>query len=220
MPKPKGLFDSFENLDQIQPEAIASWLDPAPPVVYLENYLANKLLYPQTLPLSNQDLKIELAILREALKANIPPSDRETNPFLGESPFLNLNLKKMLIPAHFLKSVPDLATIVSCFIDGLLLGRKKEERFEDIWTVLVTGDLDEVVGSVVLPRFEKQTGQLQAELLGKSYLMKAGSLSVVPCDKQKCQILFKSSQGKILGKNDLLIEIYGGRLGIVVDGRF
>lgn len=220
MPKPKGLFDSFDNLDKIQPQDIASWLNPPPPAIYLENYLANKLLYPQTLPLSNQDLKIELAILKEALKINSPQPNKEINPFLGESPFINLNLKKILIPSHFLNFVPDLTTIVLVFIDGLLLGRKNEDRYEDIWTILVTGDLDEVVGSVILPRFEKQSGELQAELLGKSYIINAGTLSVVPCIKQKCQVLLKSKQAKILGKNDLLIEVYGGRLGVVVDGRF
>lgn len=219
MSKPKGIFDSFENLDKIQPQAIANWLNPAPPALYLENYLANKLLYPQSLPLSNQDLKIELAILKEALKINSPQSGRKTNPFLGDSPFLNLNLKKILIPSHFLNFVPDLTAIVLCFIDGLLLERKKEKEFQDIWTVLVTGDLDEVVGSVILPKFESQTGNLKLDLLGKSYIVKAGDLSVIPCDRQKCQILFKSTQGKILGKNDLLIEVYGGRLGICVDGR-
>lgn len=219
MLKPLGLFDSFENLDKIPAEAIAKWLNPAPPTLYLENYLANKRLYPQTLPVSNQDLKIELAILKEALKINSPQSSKQTNPFLSESPFINLNLKKILIPSHFLNFVPDLTTIVLCFIDGLLLERKKEKEFEDIWTVIITGDLDEVVGSVILPRFDSQTGNVKLDLLGQSYIVKAGNMSVIPCDRGKCQILFKSTQGKILGKNDLLIEVYGGRLGIAIDGR-
>lgn len=220
MPKPVGLFDSFENLDKITPEAIASWLQPSPPPLpYLENYLANKLLYPQTIPVSLQDLNIELAILREALRVNSSHDGKQANPFLSESPFINFNLKKILIPQHFLNFIPDLKNLVWVFVDGLLLDRKKEKGFEDIWTVVLIGDLDEVVGTVIVPRFEGKTGQIQLELLGKSYLIKLGDVTVLPCIKQKCQILFKSNTGKLLGKNDLLIEVYGGRLGILIDGR-
>lgn len=219
MPKPLGLFDSFDNMDGIKPEDIASWLNPASPLPYLENYLANKMLYPQTLPISAQDSKIELAILRQALKVNSPQKITQINPFLSESPFLNLNLKKILIPAYFLNFTPDLTTLVWVFIDGLLLGRKKEDWYEDIWTVVLVGDLDEMVGTVLLPQFEKPSAEAQVDLYGKSYTIKNGNLIVVPCERQKCQILFRSAQGKLLGKNDLLIEVYGGKAGIIVDGR-
>lgn len=219
MSKPLGIFDSFNNLDKIKPEDIASWLTPVPPPLYLENYLANKLLYPQSIPISAQDLKIELAILREALRVNSAQSFNKSNPFLSESPFINFNLKKILIPKHFLDFVPDLQTLVWVFIDGLLLEKKKEKGFEDIWTVIITGDLDEVVGTIILPRFKSPAGQIQLNLLGKTYTLKLGSLTVVPCLKKKCQLLFKSNQSQLLGKNDLLIEVYGGKLGIVVDGR-
>src|SRR3990167_9440024 len=113
MPKLTGLFSSFDDLDQISPEAIASWLKPAPELTSLENYLANKILYPQAVPLTKHDMQIDLAILREALRMNGPkPGEQKSNALLGGNPFLNITLRKILIPERFLDFVPDLASLV------------------------------------------------------------------------------------------------------------
>ena len=98
MPKLPGLFDSFDNLDQISPEAVATWLKPVPEFSHIENYLANKILYPQTVPLTEHDMQLDLSILREALKLNGPKAkDQSTNALLGDNPFLNTTLRKILI---------------------------------------------------------------------------------------------------------------------------
>src|SRR5687767_12024497 len=108
MPKLSGLFDSFENLDQIEAENLLPWLKAPPNPVQLENYLANKILYPQTLPLSEVDMKIDLAILREALKINGPKIGEKSNAMLGDNPFLNVALRKIIIPEKFLIFCPDI----------------------------------------------------------------------------------------------------------------
>ncbi|MCR4306210.1 MAG: hypothetical protein NUV73_03955, partial [Candidatus Daviesbacteria bacterium] len=155
MPKLAGLFDSFDNLDQISPEDIALWLKPVPSANRLENYLANKILYPGALPLTEYDMQIDLAILREALKLNGPKAaDKKTNSLLGDNPFLNITLRKILIPERFLNFVPDLQSLAISFIDGLLLGKERQDFFEDLWTIVLTDEGDEVVGSVLLPQFE------------------------------------------------------------------
>lgn len=218
MPKTVGLFDSFDNLDQIETSQIARWLTSAPSEFYLKNYLANKILYPQTVPISSSDIKIDLAILREALRINGPTQNKE-NSLLGENPFLNITLRKILIPERFLKFMPDLITITWAFVDGLLMDRKKKDYFSDMWTVVLTSDIDEIVGSVLLPQFKGSGGLLKINVLGNDYSVKAGSLVVIACPNQKCQLDFKFHQGKILGKVDIAVEVYGGRLGLMVDGR-
>lgn len=214
-----GLFDSFDNLDQISPEAVSSWLRPVPQLTQIENFLANKILYPQTLPLTQQDMQIDLAVFREALKMNTPAKDQQQNILLGDSPFLNITLRKILIPAKFLQFVPDLATLTTAFIDAFLLNRTKEDWFQDIWTVVLTNVSDEVVGSVVLPQFEDRKGQMQLSLQGKSYEIHQGDLMVLPCLKDRCEIGYSLQKGKILGRSESAVEIYGGSLGLVIDGR-
>lgn len=219
MPKVVGLFDSFDNLDQVLAEDVASWIKPVPQIVQIENYLANKILYPQTLPITDYDMKIELAILREALKLNGPKdNDKKGNSLLGDNPFLNITLRKILIPARFLRFVPNLAILTWVFIDALLLNRKKEDWFQDLWTVILTDDTEEIVGTVILPQFNAG-GTMEFFLPDKNYKIQSGSLQVIPCISGRCNISYKLNNGKILGKSENVIEVCGGKLGLIIDGR-
>lgn len=217
MPKTNGLFDSFDNLDQIALEDIAKWLKVTPNTVQLENYLANKILYPQSVPLTQADMELDLAILREALKINGPKSSN--NALLGDNTFLNITLRKILIPARFLSFVPGIKALVWAFVDALLLNRRKEDYFEDLWTVVLTGEIDEIVGSLLLPRFNSNNALMELKLESKSYKIRPGSLMVIPCKLSRCEIGFKFTGGKVLGKEESALEIYGGRLGLMIDGR-
>ena len=214
-----GLFDSFDNLDQISLEAVSSWLKPIPSLNLLENYLANKILYPQSLPLTKQDMQIDLAILREALKASKSLAGSKTNALLGDNPFLNVTLRKILIPVRFVNFVPNLASLILTFIDAFLLDRDKQDFFQDLWTIVLTGDIDEMVGSILLPQFDSSGGVMDLRLLDKNYEIRPGSLTIIPCLKDRCEIAYKLQKGQALGKKESAIEVYGGKLGLVIDGR-
>ncbi len=219
MPKINGLFDSFDNLDAISVESLIPWLKNPPSLVQLEDYLGNRILYSTTLPLTDFDMKVDLAILREALRINGPHFGQVEGPLLGNNPFLNITLRKIMIPQRFLQYVPDLVSLTWAFVDGLLLRYKTRDLFEDLWTVVLTDDIDEIVGSVLMPRFEGSEGTMNFSLMGKDYKIQAGSLIVVSCPTSKCQITYKFSNGKILGKNMSAVEVYGGKLGLIIDGR-
>ena len=64
MPIQAGLFDSFDNLDTISAESLIPWLKPVPELKRIENYLANKILYPQTIAQTEFEMQMDLAILR------------------------------------------------------------------------------------------------------------------------------------------------------------
>lgn len=219
MPKLSGLFDSFDNLDQITADSLIPYLKNAPVSIQLENYLANKILFPSSLPLTDADMKLDLAILRQALRLNGPKSNQVSNQLLGDNPFLNITLRKIIIPERFLRYVDNLVSLTWAFVDGLLLDRRKEDWFEDVWTIVVSGDIDETVGSVLLPQFGSLKDFMNLSVQDKKYTIKAGSLTLVDCPKTKCQISYNFSSGKILGKQMSAVEIYGGRLGIMIDGR-
>ena len=214
-----GLFDSFDNLDRIEASALIPWLKNPPSEVQLENYLANKILYPQTLPLTDSDMKIDLAILREALRINGSVSENKAGPLLGENPFLNITLRKIIIPDRFLYYVPDLVSLTWAFVDGLLLDRRKEDWFQDIWTIILADDADQVIGTILLPQFTGKEDTMALSLQGKDYKIKPGSLTVISCSKDRCQIVYKFLGGKVLGKKENSVEVYGGKLGLMIDGR-
>ncbi len=219
MPKLNGLFDSFDNLDAINIDYLRTWLKNSPSNDQLENYLANKILYPGTLPLTDYEMKIDTAILREALRINSPKLGQVSNSLLGGNPFLNITLRKIIIPKRFLQYVPNLVSLTWAFVDGLLGSRRKEDWFEDLWTVVLSDDMDDIVGSVLLPQFEGAEDRMNLNVLGRNYIIKAGSLVVVPCSKNKCEIGYKFTKGKVLGNKESAVEVYGGKLGIMIDGR-
>lgn len=218
MSKLPGLFDVFDNLDQIRIEDIARWLKPQLKLEYIENFLAQRILYPQAVPLTSDDMKIDLAIMRETLRL-ASPWDKSPNPLLGDNPFLNITLRKILISQRFLTFIPDLATLTWTFVDGLLFGRSRKDFFEDLWTVVLEGETDEVIGSVLLPQFKDKDGVLQITVSGKTHKICAGTLTLIPCPKSRCEVGFRVRSGKILGKEDLALEVYGGKLGLMIDGR-
>ena len=218
MAKLSGLFDYFDNLDAIDINSLISWIKSPPQNIQIENYLANKILYPSAIPLTEKDMEIDLAILREALNINGPLNQKQ-NSFLGENPFLNITLRKIIIPEKFLNYVPDLTTLTWTFVDALLIKRKKEDWFEDVWTVVVSGDSDEIVGTVILPQFSDIKGEMIISILGKNYKIKPGSLIVVPCIKDRCEVGYRLRGAKILGKEESALQLYGGKLGIVIDAR-
>ena len=215
-----GLFDTFDNLDSLEAENIVRWLKPIPQTVQVENYLANKILYPQTMSVTKEDMQLDLAILREALRINGPKiKEGKGSGLLGDNPFLNITLRKIMIPQKFLQFVPDLTSITWAFVDGLLLNRKKEDWFEDLWTVVVSDDTDQIIGSVLLPQFKDNLSKLNLTFQGKNFEIRPGSLTVLPCPFERCEITFKLKQGKFMDKEESILELSGGNLGLMIDGR-
>ncbi len=219
-----GLFDGFDNLDQINFSDVARWLRPVPNEIQLENYIANRILYPQTIPMTEVDMAIDLAILREALRINGPKgetqNEQKANALLGNNPFLNPTLRKILIPGKFLSFVPDLATLTWVFVDGLLLERTKMDFFQELWTINLTDNTEKVVGSIILPQFKNKSTEMEIIAEGKKFIVKMGSLIVLPCPKDRCKISYKFDKGgQVLGKQESAIEVYGGKLGLMIDGR-
>ena len=60
---------------------------------------------------------------------------------------------------------------------------------------------------------------MNLKLQGKNYEIRRGNLMVIPCPKDRCEIAYNLRSGKVLGKEESAIELYGGKLGLIVDGR-
>lgn len=206
MPKVTGVFDAIDNLDLISAEDIAKWIKNPPQSVILENYIANRILYPQAIAVSTEDLELDLSLLREALKK--------------DKSYFSLESRKVIIPDILISRIPNLAKLVWVFIDAYLLDLNEKTRPE-IWTVIMRhDDIDETLGTIIAPHF-KGRGAIEIKLEGskQSIVAKQGGLMVIPCLKSHCKLEFKLSSGEILAQKMGSVEVFGGKLGIVIEGR-
>lgn len=202
MPKVIGLFDDFKDLDQIPVDDITRWIKPTPNLIVLQNSVANRILYPQAIPVTQQEMEIDLALLREALKR--------------DSRFILANSRKIIIPQDFILRISDLKMLTWVFIDAYLLD-KKGGSTPQVWTVIKRSQRDQVIGSIILP--DLKGGELSLNVAGKVTVVKKGGLTLIPCSSDKCQIEFKIIGGQIFGMKEGKVEVYGGNLGLMVDTR-
>ncbi len=210
MPKISGVFENFDDLDLIPLDNIYKWLkltlpknSQIPSIEVMENFIANKILYPQTTTVAPIDQAISLSILREALRRN-------------PRPFLDVTHRRIVIPDSFLGVAANIPQLVYVFVDAFLLN----SGFNGVWIVLLSGEQQETLGSIILPEFESPNSSLEIFLEGKQATVKKGQVALMPCPKLQCMVGFKSlTQAQISGKNEGVVPAYGGKLGVLVDGR-
>ena len=203
MPKLSGIFDNFKNVDQIPIDDIARWLKYQQQSIVLQNFVANRIIYPQAIPFSLSDLKIDQAILREALRR--------------DQSYISQTSGKITIPQHFLARMADLFQLVKIFIDAYLLNLPPQFT-RHIWTVSFKGPSNQTLGSILTPLLKKG-GQLQIVINGQINQIRPGDLALIPCPKSHCQISFTIKGGEMFGQSQGKMEVSGGKLGLLVDGR-
>lgn len=196
MSKLAGHLSSFRDLDKISVQGLTRWIPHPPNPFYIENYLANRIFYPQTVPQTKEDQDLELAILREALIKN--PS------------FFSNKEGKFLIPQSLI-SCTNLGQIVWAYLDVY--------KPKGLIRVFLKNQKTYTLGTVLVPDVNKKEGLIELVIENKKYSVKIGNLEVIPCPKNYCDINFFSKSARIMGKNEESLEVFGGDLGIVVDAR-
>lgn len=190
-------FSIFKDLGVISPEEIIHWLPHSLNVFYIENYIANKIYYPQTIPQTKEDLALELAILRVLLS--------KTTQFYSQKE------SKFIIPESVVNYFPSLSQVIWAYLDvypakGVIKVVTKNQKLH-------------ILGTVIVPEITKKEGLVELLVEKKKYSIKLGDLTVIPCLSSRCDINFFSENAKILGKNEEAIEVFGGNLGLVIDTR-
>lgn len=203
MSKLAGIFEYFSDIDQIAVEDIQRWLKSPLSSINLQNAVANRLLYTQTLPVSKEDLDLDLAILREAIRRNI-------HYFISS--------KQLVIPSQFLGRIPELPQVVLAFIDAYKYSSIPKQRIISI--VLKDEAKQDAVGSCVFIQFQNNKGIAQVGLdQEKIRDVKAGSLVIMPCNKNRCTLKFDIKEGSLLTLKTGALDVNGGILGVFIDGR-
>lgn len=129
MPHLSGVFDEFADLDKVPIDEISTWLNIKPEIHFLINFLGNRILYPQVVPLTSKDLEVDLAILRAAIKLK---------PSMVYEPQTN----RILIPKLLSDRFPKIKDLVKVIIEGINpkgvhnIFRKSDKEYQLVGSVI------------------------------------------------------------------------------------
>lgn len=198
MPKVSSLSDFLSSLDSVSAEKVASWLNPAPEVALVENKLGNRLLYPQVLPLTPEELDFDLAVLREAVS-------------LEKKSFLNSNSHKLTIPQACLEIFPDFKKLIIAFIDATTP--------LDITTVIIQSENGpQNMGTIVKPHLQQAGGAI-ITISNKKYQIESGQVLLISITQPTVSMKYESQNALLLGRTLVVTQVAGGPLGLLVDLR-
>lgn len=198
MPKLTGIFEQFRDLDKIPTQDISVWTKERSQLTILENYLGNRILYPQTIPVTALDMDIDYAILLEAARRQ---------PEL----FFNPVQRKIMLSQEYFVRFPPLQKLLTSLITVL-----KPKGINTVF--LSNGRLVTQVGSVIgvmallgdkAAEFKDQE-TVTIMVNQKAALFKFGQIYIIPTNDRHNVI-------KIDGQNEIMVP--GGEVGIFLDLR-
>lgn len=106
MPHLSGVFDQFPDLEKVSAEQLLSWISQKPDIHFVVNFLGNRILYPQTVPLTKKEMELDFAILRAGIRLK---------PGLVFQPQTN----KIVIPKLFVERFLPLKAMALSIIEGI-----------------------------------------------------------------------------------------------------
>lgn len=198
MPKVVGLLDYFPELEEIPASQVIAFLNRQEDPKILINELGNRILYPQTLPTTQRELMIDMAILQASIS-------------LQPSHYFDSHLKRFHIPEILLTRFPNLYQLILVLV--------KIFKPQDIVTLfLKTTNLgDKSLGTLLRPKVTSREGTVNLTLGNEKFSAKIGSLVSFPAPNRRVDFKFESRSATLVGKNNLLAEVPGGQLGLIVD---
>lgn len=187
-----GVFDQFPELDKVLPQNLLQWLSVKEDLHFLANFLGNRVLYPQTIPLNKQELEIDFAILREAIKQK---------PMLFYEPQAN----KILIPEQFLQRFPPLSKLAGAVIEAI--------NPKGVIQIFVKSQKKlELVGSLISPMdYKLDVKESKAKIIveGVETILNLNTLYISQTTSPEVKIK--------IGEADY--KASGGKLGVIIDLR-
>src|SRR3989344_3254913 len=194
MPKLVGIFSYFKDLDKVSPADISSWLRFKGDIHILANFIGNRIIYSQTVPINKLDLDIDMAILREVIK--------KTPEY-----FYLKKEDKIIISKDLKERFPPLSKLVTIIIEtinpkGLITIHLKEgNNYQFLGTLIAPENIEGLF---------KGKQSVSVVVNGVATQLLKNSLSISGVNKVTLQIKIGDSKE---------ISVNGGQLGIVIDLR-
>ena len=168
----------------------------------LEDFFANRKIYPNTLPQTERGFWLFSLLLREKLEKILPSEEK---------------IKRLILSSKVLSPFPTLPLFLLFLIDTLqpksVLEVFLKEGKKRIGTVISLEDIDwkkEEIGRFdLLLKGKKQTVRLRA-----------GEISLLKLKEgEELTLEFYLRGAKIEGKSKTKISVLGGKVGVVIDSR-
>jgi hypothetical protein len=189
MPKITGFFDLFHEIDKIPPENISYWLKGKIEIHKLENFVANRIQYPQTIPLNKEEMEVDFALFREMVKLN-------------SSLFYDPKQNTITLSDDLIFRFPPLQKLVLSIMDVVIL--------KQLTQVLIKKDKKLTsVGSILCPILEEGKSTLKISYENINVELKVGTVNVVPLPQSQIDM-------KVGERN---LKVFGGTLGVLIDLR-
>lgn len=170
---------------------IASWLKVKGNIHMLQNVIGNRLIYPQTIPVTKEDLQVDLAILREAIF-------RQPNKIYDQKGRI------LLIPEEFEKRFPPLVVLVTTIIECL-------NPSGITFVYLRSRQVNQMIGTIIAPQDIVKNRTISVIVNGKALTnLKPGSLTLFPYKDKQVRVKVDSDEEKLVS---------GGKLGVIIDLR-
>lgn len=190
MPKLTGVFELFDNLDKISPNSLNNWLKNREEPHYLQNFVGNRILYPQIVPTTKREMDLDFALLGEAVKLN-------------RQLFFDEQSKRVIIPEVFLSRFPNLPRLGVVMVEGI-----SPQGESTIYLKTKSGH--QFLGTVIAPTLISSDGPMQITINSKVSNVSLGSLVVFPITSPKVRVKIDALAE---------IEVSGGELGLIIDLR-
>lgn len=193
MPHLSGVFDQFPGLERVSIEQLLAWISQKPDVHIVVNFLGNRILYPQTIPLTKEEMELDFALLKAGIRLK---------PSLVFQPQTN----KIVIPKLFVERFLPLKTMVLSIIEGINPKGVHLIYYKD-------GSQLKILGSVISPLNPQKLssdGKTVNVTIGKQIqTLPLNAISVIKPSVADAKILLGNEEFKAPG----------GAVGLVVDLR-
>lgn len=190
MPKLTGVFSLFKDLDKIPVADITRWIGDKSHIKLIENFIGNRVIYPQTIAFTREDIEIDFAILREALT-------RQPEILYNKSE------KKIVITQDLEARFPPMQKLITLIIETI-----NPKELTQIF--LKSPNLNNLIGSVFAPPGKIPGETVKFKLGLKEVTAKKSTITFYPYKDHHLTLQFPNSNP---------IAASGGELGFVLDLR-
>ena len=193
MPQLNGVYLLFPEMDSIDFEEIAQQSVQKLNHHTIENHLANRLLYPQSVAMSKEELDLDFLILAAALKKH-------------PEVFLNSKQNRIVIPTVAVGQLSPLTRLISVVLNSLY-----SENVIEIW--LKDDAKQQLLGSSLPQQMLKKLnllGDITVRIQQEEKTLIPNQLNLIPV---------RDKQVKIQINQSVTVDAVGGSLGIFIDLR-
>ncbi len=193
MPQLNGVYLLFPEMDSIDFEEIAQQSVQKLNHHTIENHLANRLLYPQSVAMSKEELDLDFLILAAALKKH-------------PEVFFNSKQNRIVIPTVAVGQLSPLTRLISVVLNSLY-----SENVIEIW--LKDDAKQQLLGSSLPQQMLKKLnllGDITVRIQQEEKTLIPNQLNLIPV---------RDKQVKIQINQSVTVDAVGGSLGIFIDLR-